>query len=110
MQMQGPAKEQLDVKLPPHQTIANLEELSVTALAVRALALPGSQGLNKNAGKKKLIGFIMAGGIKDQVETNPLDPETESLIDDDPDDPDGGGDGNTGVADEALEGESLPVI
>ncbi len=110
MKMQGPAEERPDIKLSPHQTIANLNELSVAALAVRAVRLPGSRGLTKNSGKKKLIGFIMAGGIKDEVETNPLDPDTESLIEDDPEDPDGDGDGDTGVADQALEGEPLPVI
>ena len=108
MQMEGPAEARPDIKLAPHQTIANLEELSVVALAVRAAKLPGSRGLNRNAGKKKLIGFIMAGGVEDSIETNPLDPETENLIEDDPDDPDG--DGDIGVADRALEGEALPVI
>ncbi len=108
MKMQGPAEERPDIKLSPHQTIANLDELSVRALAARATKLPGSRGLNKNIGKKKLIGFIMAGGIQDAVETNPLDPETEDLIEDDPEDL--GGDGDIGVADRALEGEPLPVI
>ena len=105
MQMQGPAEKRVDMKLPPHQVIANLEELRVDSLVVRAKQFPGSESLTRNSGRAKLINFIMAGGVSDDIKSVTLDDQTANLIEEE-DDPDG----DTTVADKALEGEELAPI
>lgn len=105
MKMKGPAEAHPGIVLPPHQTIANLEELSVPALVDRCKLLPGSDGVGKNWGKKRLIQFMMAGGVKPDIETEtPFDQETEDLVDDDDEE------GDTDVADRALAHESFPDV
>ena len=104
MKMKGPAAGRPGIVLPPHQTIANLEELSVPALVDRCKLLPGSEGVTKNWGKKRLIQFIMAGGVKDDIEVERFDQETEDLVEDDDEE------GDTGVADKALENETFPDV
>lgn len=111
MEMKAPPKSRADIKLPVHQTIANLDELSIPALVTRVKMLPGSDGFTKNTGRKKLVQFIMAGGIEEPIETSELDDETASLIAGEEDEDDvADDDGDTGVADKALEGESFPDV
>ena len=104
MRMKSADEPRHAITLPRHQTIANLDELSVPALVDRSKLLPGSEGVTKNWGKKRLVQFIMAGGVASDVETEKsFDQETEDLVEDDEDD-----EGDTDVADKALEHESFP--
>lgn len=105
MKLQAPPRNTADFKLPSNQTIAHLDELTLSALIVRAKRLPGSEGMNKNTGKKRLVAFIMSGGVPVDVVTEPLDPDTVDLIESDDDD-----DGDTTTADAALEHESFPEV
>lgn len=72
-----PADEEIEIQglvLPPHLVIAKLFELHFAALLVRARKLPGGHVLSTSTGRERVIDFIMAGGIKDNVrQVSPLD-------------------------------------
>lgn len=71
------------IKLPPNMVVANLAELTVDALFMRAAQLPNGNMIGRADGKERIIEFIMAAGIPDDV--HKVGPGERNVPDDDAD-------------------------
>ena len=80
--MPGKDKELSTDKLAKDEVIAKLDELSLEALIVRSIMLPGGEKFSKSTSRQDLIQFLMGKKGAKRVASRPAEEEPEDeLID-----------------------------
>lgn len=73
-----------NIHLPPNLVIANLSELTLDALMIRASGLPNGNMISRADGKERVIEFIMAAGLPEGVtKVGPSEPADAGEAEDD---------------------------